>query len=88
MVYRSNVVPEHGSASEVLRVQPDAMICKIDQLSWGHPVGHGEAKLAESTANTDALASDLLRLGVMNVKALKKSNMNAILAFQIHGKLC
>ncbi|KAI7852254.1 hypothetical protein BDC45DRAFT_424987, partial [Circinella umbellata] len=61
------------------------MICKIDQMSWGYPVGHGEAKLAEITTNIDALANDLLRLAVMNVKTLKKSNMDAILAFQIHG---
>ncbi|KAI9468856.1 hypothetical protein BDB00DRAFT_751493, partial [Zychaea mexicana] len=43
----TNVVPDDGSASEVVRVQPDAMICEIDQLSWGRPLGYGEAKLAE-----------------------------------------
>ncbi|KAG2219644.1 hypothetical protein INT45_012345 [Circinella minor] len=54
-MYRSNVVPEDSSVSDILRIQPDAMICKIDQMSWSYPVGHGEAKLAENNTNTDAL---------------------------------
>lgn len=28
-------MPEGGCVSEIIPVQPDAMICEIDQLSWG-----------------------------------------------------
>ncbi|KAG1453017.1 hypothetical protein G6F56_007672 [Rhizopus delemar] len=82
----TNIVPDNGNASEVKRVQPDAMICEIDQLSWSCTFGYGEAKLAEPNLNTGVLANDLLRLAIMTTKAIGGSEMRSVLAFQIHGK--
>lgn len=62
------------------------MVCEIDQLSWDRSLAFGEAKLAEPSTNTANLANDLWRLGVLNAKAVGKSKMRRILAFQIHGK--
>ncbi|KAI8140817.1 hypothetical protein BJV82DRAFT_690334 [Fennellomyces sp. T-0311] len=72
-------------ANEVVRTQPDAIICQVNQLSWGIPLGYGEATLEETNPNIDSLANDLLRLAIMNFKAISKSKMSDVLGFQIHG---
>ncbi|KAI9477696.1 hypothetical protein BDB00DRAFT_879399 [Zychaea mexicana] len=53
--------------------------------SEGRPLGYGEAKLADPSPNIDCLANDLLRLVVMNAKAVEKSKLCGVLGFQIHG---
>lgn len=83
---RTNVVPEEDCISEVIRVQPDAMICEIDQLSWGCTIGYGEAKIAEPNPNTAGLANDLLRLACVTAKTVGEFKTRSVLAFQIHGK--
>ncbi|KAI9335214.1 hypothetical protein BD770DRAFT_332511, partial [Pilaira anomala] len=72
-------------ANELNRIQPDAMICSINQLSWDRTIGYGEVKVAEPTPNSAALASDLLRLATMTSKAIGGSETRSILTFQIHG---
>lgn len=86
IIYRTNIVPYNGNASEIKRIQPDAMICEIDQLSWSRTIGYGEAKLVEPNLNIKVLANDLLRLAILTIKAIGGSEMPSVFAFQIHGK--
>ncbi|KAI9314157.1 hypothetical protein BX666DRAFT_1970969 [Dichotomocladium elegans] len=81
----SNVVPEGDHEDEIVRLHPHAIMCQVDQLQWGHSLGHGEANLAEPTPNLDALAHNLVRLAVMNKEVLMKAKKKAAIAFQIHG---
>ncbi|KAL0083092.1 hypothetical protein F4703DRAFT_1794672 [Phycomyces blakesleeanus] len=68
----TNVVPEEGCVSEIIRAQTDAMICEIEQLSWGCTIGYGEAKIAEPKPNIGSLANDLLRLAFVAANTVKK----------------
>ncbi|KAI7851209.1 hypothetical protein BDC45DRAFT_516710 [Circinella umbellata] len=79
----SNVIPPEGSVSSIVQVRPDALVCKIDQLSWGRSLGFGEVKLRESKPNLDALGCDLLRLADLTQHA--SAGLNASFSFQIHG---
>ncbi|OAD74634.1 hypothetical protein PHYBLDRAFT_180889 [Phycomyces blakesleeanus NRRL 1555(-)] len=75
----TNVVPEEGCVSEIIRAQTDAMICEIEQLSWGCTIGYGEAKIAEPKPNIGSLANDLLRLAFVaaNTMKLNGKSLNA-----------
>ena len=67
------------------QVRPDALLCAIDQLSWGKSLGFGEVKLRDPTPNIDAVACDLLRLADLSQHASAK--LKASFSFQIHGKI-
>ncbi|KAI7851207.1 hypothetical protein BDC45DRAFT_228420 [Circinella umbellata] len=79
----SNVIPPEGSVSNLVQVRPDALVCEIDQLSWGRSLGFGEVKLRESKANLDTLGCDLLRLADLTQHA--SAGLNASFSFQIHA---
>ncbi|ORE00767.1 hypothetical protein BCV72DRAFT_100067 [Rhizopus microsporus var. microsporus] len=81
----SNVLPTEASSSSSNQVRPDAMVCEIDQLSWGKSLGFGEVKLADVTPNLNELGHDLLRLATLSKSALSKSGLHASMSFQIHG---
>ncbi|KAG2214353.1 hypothetical protein INT47_000909 [Mucor saturninus] len=81
LLRRTNVVPEDDCASKIIRVQPDAMICEIDQHNWGCTIGYSEAKMVEPEPNIAGLANNLLRIA----KSIGESKTGTILAFQIHS---
>lgn len=87
VVSRSNVSPTEASSSSNNQVRPDAMVCEIDQLSWGRSLGFGEVKLANVTLNLNELGQDLLRLATLSKNAFSKSGLHASMSFQIHGNL-
>lgn len=41
-----NALPTEASSSSNNQVRHDAMVCEIDQLSWGNPLVFGKVKLA------------------------------------------
>ncbi|RIB03195.1 hypothetical protein C2G38_1929899, partial [Gigaspora rosea] len=65
--------------------QPDAIINKIDQLSWSLSKGHGEAKVQEEMNNLYLLCTDLIRISIFNKDAIDFYNMNCMLGFQVVG---
>ena len=79
------MIPTEGSPSPILQIRPDAIICSIDQRTWGRSLGFGEVKLAEATPNLNALGQDLTRLGALTKRIARCSN--PALCFQIHGTL-
>ncbi|KAG2223624.1 hypothetical protein INT45_009983 [Circinella minor] len=64
----ANVLPSEGSVSDRVQVRPDAIVCEIDQLSWGTSVAFGEAKLSEPTNNINSSGRDLMRLAILGAK--------------------
>lgn len=80
-------MPAETSSSSNNQVRPNAIVCEIDQLSWGKSLGFGEVKLAETTPNLDELGNDLLRLATLSKNALSNSGLHAAMSFQIHGNL-
>ncbi|CAG8797931.1 16607_t:CDS:2, partial [Cetraspora pellucida] len=56
--------------------QPDAIINKIDQLSWGLSKGCNKAKVQEESNNLYLLCTDLIRVAVFNKDAIDFYNMN------------
>jgi hypothetical protein len=66
--------------------QPDAVICDIDQLSWGSSLGHGEAKIEEEKTNIYSLCADLIRVAVFNKDAIDAYNRNCVIGFQVVGQ--
>ncbi|KAG1474839.1 hypothetical protein G6F56_000098 [Rhizopus delemar] len=77
-------LPAETSSSSNNQVRPNAIVCEIDQLSWGKSLGFGEVKLAETTPNLDELGNDLLRLATLSKNALSNSGLHAAMSFQIH----
>ncbi|KAL4213251.1 hypothetical protein CU097_009074 [Rhizopus azygosporus] len=84
-ILQANVLPTEATGSNSNQVRPDAIVCEIDQSSWGKSLGFGEVKLADVTPNLNELGQDLLRLATLSKNALLKSGLNASMSFQIHG---
>ncbi|KAI9270832.1 hypothetical protein BY458DRAFT_489919 [Sporodiniella umbellata] len=63
----------------------DATITELNRLVFGHSLGFGEAKIAQSTPDKYNFCHDLLRLTLFCKETIDKKQLNASLAFQING---
>ncbi|PHZ13944.1 uncharacterized protein RHIMIDRAFT_235945 [Rhizopus microsporus ATCC 52813] len=71
--------------SSAKKKRPDATITKLNQLAFGYSLGFEEAKIAQSTPDKYNFCYDLLRLALFCKETIDKNQLNASLAFQIHG---
>ncbi|KAG1033380.1 hypothetical protein G6F43_013581 [Rhizopus delemar] len=70
-------------APETPRQRPDAVISKINQLSFGSSLGFGEAKIQRTSKYE--LCHDLLRLALFSKKSIDVNYLGGCMLFQIHG---
>jgi hypothetical protein len=71
-------------APETPRQRPDAVISKINQLSFGSSLGFGEAKIQRISKYE--LCHDLLRLALFSKESIDVNYLDGCMLFQIHGK--
>ncbi|ORX48774.1 hypothetical protein DM01DRAFT_262919, partial [Hesseltinella vesiculosa] len=70
-------------APKTPRQRPDAVISKVNQLSFGQSLGFGEARVQH--ASNYELCHDLLRLALYSKDSIDMNYLDGCMLFQVHG---